>query len=373
MPLRIATFNVNNLFRRAKVMELPGFSAKAKAILEDITRLNELLEETSYLGTVGDKIKQLLEKYDFHKNLKDEDRWFKIVEVKNKLFSKKQDGSGVTLKAKGRKSWIGWVELIRDIVDEACIDNVGRVLQAVKADVLCMVEVEDRATLARFNLEVLEKFKPQYARNLLVDGNDERGIDLGLFSQFPIRSVRSHIDDTYEADNGQTELVFSRDCPEYEVQLTGGRSLWVLCNHFKSKGYGSPTSNNKKRKRQADQVRDILKRFDLTLDFVVVAGDLNDTPKSAPLKNLLEMPNLFDVLAWPNFPGPRWTYKNGKDSIDYLLVSKPLHDQLLDVGIERRGMYSKTDFGGQFSHFPEVTGTTTVASDHACVWADFAL
>ena len=80
------------------------------------------------------------------------------------------------------------------------------------------------------------------------------------------------------------------------------------------------------------------------------------------------------MLDSPKYPAntPRWTYGQGKQQIDYLLVSKPLFDCISAVGIERRGLYSKTDFGGQFPHFPTVD-ETNYASDHAPVWAEFDL
>src|SRR5262249_40198307 len=118
----------------------------------------------------------------------------------------------------------------------------------------------------------------------------------------PIGLMRSHIDDTFES-GGQSFPIFSRDCPEYEVLLPGGQSLWGLCNHFKSKGFGSPPENDAKRTRQANRVHDILQRFDLTSALVVVAGDLNDTPDSQPLTGLLQTANLLDVLDPPGYKG----------------------------------------------------------------------
>jgi endonuclease/exonuclease/phosphatase family metal-dependent hydrolase len=185
--------------------------------------------------------------------------------------------------------------------------------------------------------------------------------------------VRSHVDDLFPNKAGENVLKFSRDCPEYEVILPNGQPLWILCNHLKSKGYGSQAENNDKRAGQANRIREILGRFDLTVDFVVVAGDLNDTPNSKPLKGLLQTPDLFDVLASPQFQGPRWTYQDGRDQIDYLLVSKALHDKLQKVNIERRGIFSADNFDGQFSHFSQVKDKVTQASDHAAVWAEFKI
>src|ERR1051325_5792948 len=114
MTIRIGTYNVNNLFERAAIMQLEGFSPDSAAVLQDVQQLNELLAKDSYSGSTGTEIKALLEKYDFHKSKPT--RWFTINEVRNKLFSVKQDGSGVTIVAKGRKDWLGWVELLRESV-----------------------------------------------------------------------------------------------------------------------------------------------------------------------------------------------------------------------------------------------------------------
>ncbi len=59
--------------------------------------------------------------------------------------------------ANGRSDWIGWFELKREAVDEKATENTGRVIDAVKADVLCMVEVEDRVAVNRFNSSVIPK------------------------------------------------------------------------------------------------------------------------------------------------------------------------------------------------------------------------
>ncbi|HWN96345.1 MAG TPA: endonuclease/exonuclease/phosphatase family protein [Methylomirabilota bacterium] len=370
MNFRIATYNVNNLFRRTALLQLEGFSAAAKKVLDDITKLNLLLERPVYDAAAKADIKALLEKYEFQRSTKK--TWFTINIVKGKLYSVKKNPTRIEVVANGRAEWVGWVELVREDVSGVSVENTARVIQAFQPHVLCVVEVEDRIALDRFQSQVLKKFNATFKNNLLVDGNDERGIDVGLYSQFPIRSVRSHINEPNATGKGH---LFSRDCPEFEVILPNGKSLWVLVNHFKSQGYGLKASNDNRRKAQADKVREYLARFDLKNDLVAVAGDFNDkaqNPPVNPLQKLLATPNLRDVFDSPGFgAAPRWTYGSGKQQLDYLLVSKPLFDGVLQVGIERRGMFSKTNFGGAFPHFPTVTDEATHASDHAAVWAEF--
>lgn len=252
--------------------------------------------------------------------------------------------------------------------------NTARVIREVRADVQCLVEVEDRPVLEDFCDHTL--LKGIYPYNMLVDGNDQRGIDVGLLSKYPLGRIKTHVFDMDGAP--RQKRIFSRDCPEIAVLLPGERPLFLLLNHFKSQGYGSKESNDARRKAQADRVIQILAGYDLSKDLVVVAGDFNDKPDNDPITGLVHLQGLTDVLA-KKFPDPkdRWTYRD-KSQIDYLLVyllvSDPLASAMVDAGIERRGLYQlgKLTKGAEQS-FDTVTSDTNYASDHAAAWAEFSV
>lgn len=146
----------------------------------------------------------------------------------------------------------------------------------------------------------------------------------------------------------------------------------MLLNHLKSKGYGSRSTSNARRKSQATAVAGILKRYDLEKDLVIVAGDLNDTPDSAPLKPLMSVPGLYDVLDIVS-ADDRWTYHfRDNQQIDYILVSRPLKAALKRAGVFRGGMYDvgKHSTRGE-TRMRSITSDANSASDHGCVWADF--
>ena len=379
MNLRLATFNVQNLFRRAKVLNLDT-TAAARAILDDIQRLNELLGKENYSAQDKADIKQLLMKHDVEN---EEKRSFFIQQVRGKLYSQKQGTPvGVTnisqIKADGRGDFDGWIELERELVSTAAIENTARVIQAVDADVLCAVEVESRPALVEFNERFLQPAK-RYPHKMLIDGNDKRGIDVGLFSRFDIGDMRSHVDDALPKSAAEPNVAskarFSRDCAEFAVQLPGGRTLWVLCNHFKSRGFGNKADNDKKRERESAQVRKILGRFDLKKELVAVCGDFNELPSSASLAPLLgAMPDLRNVFDKLPAGADRWTHRDdasANEQIDYLLVSKPLFAVCTKVEIERRGVFRKSALAT--TRFLTVKGEKDAASDHAAVWAEFNL
>ncbi len=366
MQFRLATFNLNNLFQRPKLLQLAGFSPTARPVLEDIDRLTALLALDSYAGQTGQDIVALLKKYGFASGKGNE--WFDLNQAKGKLFSVSKQ-NGLSLRVGGRGDWLGWVELTGVTVDDEASRNTGRVIAAARADILGVVEAESRPALDRFNQQVLRPQHADFPHVLLIDGNDPRGIDVGLYSRHEIRSVRSHVDDSYTDTAGHTHTIFSRDCPEFEIALPGNKTLWWLANHFKSQGYGTPAANDARRLKQTARVREILGRYNLKKDWVVVAGDFNANPQSASLQPLLTVPHLRDVFAWPGFQGqPRWTYHAQKQQLDYLLVSDPLFAALQGVGVERRGMLVKNE-----PHFAQVTGPQNEASDHAALWAEFNL
>ena len=188
------------------------------------------------------------------------------------------------LKAKGRDDWVGWAELRMGPVNEIAVMNTARVIRDVKADILAVVEAEDRIALKMFSDFVLSEVGGlPYESVMLIDGNDTRGIDVGLMTRagFSIGPMQSHINDL--KPDGQP--IYSRDCPEFAVDTPAGERIWVLPNHFKSKFGGDSPPSRAKREAQATRTAEIYER--LRRDGhtnVIVLGDLNDTPDSAPLQ-----------------------------------------------------------------------------------------
>lgn len=350
--MKIASYNLNNLFERPRVFELDGLSQQAADILKDYYRLSQLLQKESYTRDAAE-IQQIIQT---RVETKASAKYFEIIQVKEKLYTKVK--GRIKLKAGGKSDWLGWVELIKAEVNEIATQQTARVVDSLQADILCTIEVESRMAMENFN-QALLKNKYKYA--MLIDGNDERGIDVGLYSNYPIIDIETHIYDTYSGADGRLYRVFSRDCAIYTIDYHG-KPVHILCNHFKSQGYGTPASNNRKREVQAQRVHDILlQKYDLQHDYVVVAGDLNDVPQSASLKPLLGMHNLENIITRN---GPQGTYLNTRKQFDYLLVSKALAEKYINSGVERSGIYSSKG---------TITNPVHQASDHGAVWVEFEL
>jgi endonuclease/exonuclease/phosphatase family metal-dependent hydrolase len=348
--LRLATFNCENLFNRPKVFEVS--ESKSQKILKDVAALEAELRRDPFDKP---KIKSLLGK------------------VKGFATLNEVRGHITNQTVKGPKDFSGWIELTRGGNTDTAVENTARVIAEVDADVICLMEVEGRIELQKFHDEVLfKKFlhpagKAFYENILLIDGNDDRGIDVAIMSRLPVLSLRTHINEP-PGHIGNVGATFSRDCLEVTIQLPNNKQLLIMVNHFKSKrpSPGDPNSNLK-REKQAKRVAELLDAHNLQTEFVVVAGDLNDKPDSQPLKPLLKKKGLFNVNQ--KLPAAdRFTFRQPKDQIDYLLISDALKAKLTGVHVERQGI-----FASSIPHFPTVTSRRTEASDHGAVVADFVL
>lgn len=359
--IRIASYNVENLFRRAKLLNLAD-SEKIREKLNAFAELSATAEKPKY--SAADK-----------KVIEDRLKELKGYVTPNMYIGKLVNSKG-KVTAKGKDDWLGTFDLVKQNFGEQTRKNTAWVIRQMNADILCVIEAEDRPALLRFGTDLLPSgsgFK-RYPYCMLIDGNDTRGIDVGIYSRFPIRGLRSNI----YADNGR-KSVFSRDCLEVEIDAGLKRPIHFLINHFKSKGYGKPATSDARRKSQATAVAQILRsRYDLRDDYVVVAGDLNDTPDSEPLAPLTGLKNLSDVLdlSFGRDMDRRWTYAYGNqlNQIDFVMVSDPMKAGFKGAAVERRGMWAIDKYGTEGAkRYDKITRKAESASDHGGVYADFSL
>jgi len=364
--MRIATFNVENLFERPAIMNMDDWSA-GKTVLVDYTRLNDLISTKTYSQANKDEILNIMARYSgLIQN--EESKYLRLRTVRGQFI---KAGKPPAIVADGRADWIGWFELVTEMVAETAIENTARVIRALNSDVVCVVEAEGRIALKHFNETALPKVggKP-FDHVMLIDGNDSRGIDVGVLVRGPwaIKQIASHVD-----DHDSVGIVFSRDCAEYLITGESDARVLLLENHFKSKGYGSKVSSDAKRQRQAERVRAIYKqRVEEGFSYIAIVGDFNDVPGSVALASLLH-DGLVDIMDHPKFQGDgRWgTFGTGTkaEKIDYILMSPELVDRVTSGGVERRGVWGGKN-GTLFPHFPEIRSSEDAASDHAALWVE---
>ncbi|NDJ86580.1 MAG: hypothetical protein GYB66_11885 [Chloroflexi bacterium] len=217
------------------------------------------------------------------------------------------------------------------------IFHIGQRLREDEPDVIAFQEVEGKGVLYEFNVSQLGRHFRDLA---LIPANDPRNIDVAVASTLPLGQIVSY---QFIRDLETGQKLFSRDLLEVEVlhpESPGQRLFTIFVSHLKSK-WVDPSLNaadeaaardraERLRWQQAHMIASIVRaRFPNPNALYIVAGDLNDTPDSAPLRPLLQNPQLqlVDVLqALPQ--ADRWTYHWKKEDqysqIDYLLLSPTL-------------------------------------------------
>lgn len=383
--MKIAAFNIENLFDRAKAFNEEDDS-KAKRVIRAVAELNCLFEIAVYSDAAKERMLELVAALEL--NRFNEGPLALVRRIRGRIFRRPQSG-GIEVVATGRGSWVGWAELKTAPVDEVAVMNTGRVIRDVEADILAVVEAENRVALKQFSEFVFDRVKDEvayvirpYTQIMLIDGNDDRGIDVGLMTKegFDIGLMQSHIHDLKPDGNP----IFSRDCPEYAVTTPSGELIWVIPNHFKSKFGGNDAASIAKRKAQATRVAEIYQRLrGDDHDNIVILGDLNDTPDSGPLQPLLAQTDLRDVSEHDlfdtgEFKGREGTEERGigtfglgndADKIDYLLLSPALFERVTAAGLFRKGAWPGSR-PPRWTVYEELKEKVHIASDHHVIWAE---
>lgn len=382
IDMRIASYNVENLFARPRAFT-PTDPSVGEAAVGAHAEFNALIAKAQYSDPDRDRMRELLVILDIY-SVNDQSairrkqttspRWGWLRKNRGSFDRQPKDESkSVEITATGRADWIGWVELAVETTDEVSTRLTAKVIAEVDADIIGVIEAEDRPSLRRFDRDLVGR----YRQVMLVDGNDERGIDVGLMTKtgFDILDIRSHVDD--EDDTG---VVFSRDCPDYEVQIPGSQTLHVLVNHFKSQsGGGGP-----KRARQAIRLREIIDELVAAGECAVVLGDFNEgqTDEETPAANLAPLFDpqgpLVSCYALPSFDtGPRpGTFDSCgiRNRLDYIFVTRDLVPAVTGGGLYRQGLWgSRATRPTAWATFPEMTNGHQQASDHAAVFLDLSL
>jgi endonuclease/exonuclease/phosphatase family metal-dependent hydrolase len=162
-----------------------------------------------------------------------------------------------------------------------------------------------------------------------------------------------------------TGALFSRDCLEVDIEA-GKTPLTLLVNHFKSQD-GSKAGNTR-RHAQAARVAQIASECHKRGRLPIVIGDLNEDFSKSP-SNLQPLKDLLGSLLSDPFAGEAdnfthyYALGNETSRLDYILPAVGL--KVVSRTILRKGITLKCAAAGE--RFPTVGYVDTEASDHCPV------
>lgn len=261
---------------------------------------------------------------------------------------------------------------------ERSLDALAESLERLDADVVSLQELSSKETLEA-DLLSRRGLAEKYPHVAWVEGNDQRGIRLGVISKYPINSVTSHADTKFPLVDGSGTTDFSRDLMRVDIDLDNNpetTELSVYNTHSKSRRPSSPgqISSDTQRISEGTAIRNIveeeMKPFPARL--FVVTGDFNDSHNDASVKAILtpkgkeEWVDSLDHLSendrktWPANPNDT---RFDSVQFDHIIYPSSKRDQLISSEPVRYGQSLDTD----------TRWVSSAASDHLPVIARFTV
>lgn len=219
---------------------------------------------------------------------------------------------------------------------EGELQAMVRVIDKASPDIMIHSEVDTLQTMQEFSRKYLNS---QY-RTLLIDGNDGRGIDVGMYirNDVPIHVEARSFKDLKDQDG----IVFSRDAATFLLTKVGSQRpmLAIVGVHLKSmRDVPGDPKGLLRRTREALALGFVYETLqkEFGSDFpVIISGDFNNHIDKAPEFEPLRKLNFQNAVDLAGFQGLRHTH--------YYFVSgkhpdfKPLDASLLDTSAQAKNV-----------------------------------
>jgi endonuclease/exonuclease/phosphatase family metal-dependent hydrolase len=267
----------------------------------------------------------------------------------------------------------------------------AQALAATGAEVCAVQEIENLVTLTAFDQRYVAAYTgAPFRERILCEGNDTRGIDVGVLSNLAVRRVTSHARETFGTLDlppprgaSVNDNVFRRDCLEVDIEKAG-RGLTLFVCHLKSM-HGGRLETRGARIAETRAIRRLIaRRFQRPADADwLILGDFNDYAEcdgralsDHGLGPLIDDGFAVDLLPQAiGDPLQRWTHyypdENTYGALDHMFLSPRLAAQnpqpkaeIIRIGAP----YRATRFDG--FRLPGVGWDNPKASDHCPLVAD---
>lgn len=216
----------------------------------------------------------------------------------------------------------------------------AKVVKMADPDIMTNQEVENIGIYQQWGNTNLEG---RFPNQVLIEGNDRRGIDVAGMSRYPIVNIVSHKDESFPLSDNSGPTKFSRDLLRLDLDVEG-EIVSVYTTHSASRREGKPEEifvGDNQRIAEAQAIKNIVTREmkEYPQRLYIITGDFNDDTQDASLQALINGPGdkLVDTLdglaqedrnTWPSTPPKKPKYAPGQ--FDHILIPERMKDRLID-------------------------------------------
>lgn len=365
--MKIATFNVQNLFHRDRSLIQKTIG---KCVSDWIIEFDTLLKKEKCASNT-ERLMELSFLLDFDKTY--QNPFVAMRKKAGELYLKGMNCSK-ELKSGELTDWNGWIKVQTVPIDPEATNHKAMVISDIDPDILVMQEVEDKMSLDEFNNFILPKFNcDPFSEILLIPNSEGKGRNQALLLKngYQLESIKIHKIDDSE--------VVTQELLEYEIQTPKGKTLHLLSVYL----YGNNIDKDlavEIRKNQVYQVSAIYNMLQMQCKTnIVIAGTLNAPSYCNSLAPLLQETDLKDISKSKTF---NVDFDEGNDATyfrlgayrmgvnikqqDYLLLSPELFSSVKSSGLNRKGVWpEKRPNWGIYS---TIHNKKQAASGHPLAW-----
>ncbi|UII80091.1 hypothetical protein [Flagellimonas sp. CMM7] len=368
----VATYNIQNIFYRDRVL-IKKYREENRELW--IKEFETLMLKRMRTNEEFNRMRALSQLLGFEDS--QHSPYFTMIHKMGQLFLKKEVAVN-THRATHLTDWNGWVKLNSNPINDIAIENKGKIIKEASADILILLEVEDRTSLLEFNKYFLSH---AYTHMLYLETNDIYGRGIGVLTKegYEVKSMKSHVNDFDDDGNP----IFDMDLQEYKISTPNGTLVTVLSTCF-LEDTQNPAQSNTKIEIQSKRIAEVYQTLNVSNSLIAVVGTLNVPSYSKLLSSIIGETDLRDVSKHHTF---EVDLDKGKDSRyfrlgaykmgvnikqrDYLMLSTRLFKAVKNSGLIRKGIWFKKR--PQWEMLKSIKNETHMASEHPLVWSQLKI
>ena len=368
--MKIATFNIQNLFHRDRSLLEKPYN---KCVSDWVSELDGLMQGNNQATSNAERIRELAFLLGFDKTF---DVPYAVMRKRAGFLFLKGMNYSKELKAGELTDWNGWIALQTVPLDSVAVKNKAKVIAEVNPDILLLQEIEDRASLEEFNAQLLPELECEpFQEVAVVQGSDKRGQEMGIMLKngYRLNSVRKHLFDVEDSPNPKMEFF------QYEIDTPSSQTIWLLAAQLQEETKDKELSDAF-RKKETQRIADIYNElWDNGQKNIIVTGTFNTVSYCDSLSPLFRDTKMKDVSRHQSFKAD---FDEGRDATyfrmgayrlgvnikqkDYLLLSPNLFSKVTDSGLNRKAVWP--DKKPMWTVYSSMHSKKQAASEHPAIW-----